>query len=213
MTELWFIRHGETQWNIETRFQGAMNSDLTPRGIRQAERIGERLRSAHLHQLFSSDLGRAWQTAEVIGTLIDLKPAAEPCFRERNLGVFEGLTDAEMRQRFPAEHATFLSWDPDYVVPGGESGTMFRQRVEPGLSALLARYPGQRLGIVTHGGVLDLIFRMAFDLPLSMPRRWSLFNASLSRFRVQDGNWRLDAWGDVSHLEMPDSADGTVRSL
>lgn len=212
-TELWFIRHGETVWNIERRFQGAMDSALTPLGIAQAEAIGRRLKTANLNHLYSSDLGRAWRTAETIGTIIGLQPLPETRLRERSLGVFEGLTDEEMRTRFPQEHSTFLSWDPDYVIPGGESGTVFRKRIEPALLALAERHPGQRLGIVTHGAVLDLVFRITLDLPLSVPRRWTLFNASLSRIRRLDDRWRLEVWGDVGHLEYPDGLNGAVKSL
>jgi len=214
--EFVFIRHGETEWNLENRMQGQLDAPLTEKGRQQADALAARLSRAGLTELYSSDLGRAWQTALPIAAATGLKPVAAPQWRERHLGIFQGLDPAALQAKYPQEWAKFMTWDPDWRIPAGESSVDLRNRLEVASREFGARHPGSRIGIVTHGGVLDMLMRMALGIPLVEHRRYSLFNASLNAFTWRKGGWRLDTWGDISHLLEIGSGDNrsvAARSL
>src|SRR4030065_38117 len=129
-THLIAIRHGETGWNKESRFQGHLNSALNDEGLAQAQALGERLAAERFDLLLSSDLGRALQTASAIAMRSGHEIVVEPRLRERRMGLFQGLTAAEVQARYPDEYARFSTRDPDYVLPGGESvRQLFRRSV------------------------------------------------------------------------------------
>jgi len=94
----------------------------------------------------------------------------------------------------------FRTRDPHYVPPNGESPAQFRDRVVTALESIAARSRGRRVGVVTHGGVLGVMYRHAMNIPLEAKRGYSLANASLNHFRFAAGRWVLDAWGDIAHL-------------
>lgn len=206
-TELIIVRHGETEWNIDGRMQGHADSNLTPRGLRQAEAVARRLVQESIEAIYSSDLGRAIRTAEVLGRAKGLTVIPDTRLRERNMGVFQGLTVEEMRRRFPLEYERFASRQVDYIIPDGESMRQCHERVIECLQSIADRHPGCRVAVVTHGGPLSAAFRYTMLLPVNAPRRWSLFNASINRFEVQEAKWQLALWGDLSHLDGLTSED------
>jgi probable phosphoglycerate mutase len=120
--------------------------------------------------------------------------------QERRFGIFEGLTAAEIAARYPEEHARFISRDPDYVVPGGESAREFTQRCLGCLSEIAGLHRGGEVAVVSHGLVLDSLYRAAHGLDHGVPRPVPLINASMNLFDYGGGAWRLVLWGDVSHL-------------
>ena len=199
-TELTVVRHGETVWNALGRQQGHLNSDLTELGIAQARAVAEALSGECFDALYSSDLGRAVQTAVVIAERLGLEIVTDVRLRERNLGVMQGLTMEQFQQRCPREYELFRQGNPDYCIPEGESA---RQRCERAVACgdeLARRHAGQRVLIVTHGGVLQSFFRHTMGMDLAAPRCFSLFNASVNAFSVGEGGWTLNVWGDVRHL-------------
>jgi len=206
-TELILIRHGETLWNQQGRWQGHLDSELTATGLEQAEAVAGRLAGMALDGLYSSDLGRAYHTAERIASRAGLQAVAEPSLRERALGVFQGLTLAEIREGYAQEYEWFQARDPDRVIPGGESLNGRHRRVVKALQQIAGRHRGQRVAVVTHGGVLDSGFRHALGLSLIQRRRWVLYNGSLNTLLIQDGNWSVGTWGDVAHLSRTGTLD------
>jgi probable phosphoglycerate mutase len=201
------IRHGETEWNREGRFQGHLNSALNPEGWAQARALGERLAAERFDLLLSSDLGRALQTAGAIALRTGHEIVVEPRLRERRMGIFQGLTPAEAQARHPGEYARFRSHDPDYVIPGGESMRQFFGRSVACFTELAARHAGLTLAAVTHGGVLAMLYRHARAMPLQAARDFPLHNTGVNRFRHRRGAWELQSWGDIAHLE--DALDDT----
>jgi len=199
--ELVAIRHGETVWNTQGLQQGQLNSDLTDLGRAQARAIADRLAGEPFGGLYSSDLGRAVETARTIAERVGLDVVTDPRLRERNLGILQGISLRQFEREHPQEYAQFRSGDPDYVMPSGESPRQRHERCVACATELAGRHAGQWTLIVTHGGILDSFFRHALELPLTVPRRFSLFNASINSFTVTDGRWRLKSWGDVEHLE------------
>jgi probable phosphoglycerate mutase len=195
------IRHGETEWNRAGRIQGYhADSPLTATGREQARALAERLAREGIDALFSSDAGRTRETAEPIGTATRLPVIYEKALRERNYGVFEGRSFTEIEVEFPIEFEKLRTRNPHYAPPSGESAAQFRDRVITVLEIVAARAEGRCVAVVTHGGVLGVLYRQAMNLPLEAKRSYSLANAGLNHFRFVDGRWRLDAWGDVAHL-------------
>ena len=200
-THLIAIRHGETEWNKEGRFQGHLNSALNKEGLAQAQALGERLTAERFDLLLSSDLGRALQTASAIAMRSGHEIVVEPRLRERRMGVFQGLTPGEVQARYPEEYARFSSRDPDYVIPEGESMRQLFERSVACFTELARRHAGLTLATVTHGGVLAMLYRHARAMPLDAPRDFPLHNTGVNRFRHRRGAWQLQSWGDIAHLE------------
>lgn len=199
MTTLILIRHGETLWNTERRMQGHRDSALTERGLWQAQKLGERMKAENFSALYSSDLPRAARTAQCIAEATGRQSVEDARLRERHFGLFEGLTQAEMQVREPDIYRRFMSRDPQFAVPGGESPADFFERSRAALEDLALRHAGATIVVVTHGLVLDTAYRAASGLALEAQRPVPLVNASLNWFEF-DGAWRALRWGDADHL-------------
>jgi len=194
-TILYIVRHGETEWNRISRYQGHLDSPLTKAGIQQAHFLADGLALKAIDVLYSSDLGRAMQTAGIISERLGLPVNAEEHLRERHLGIIEGLSRQEFQDKYPKEWESVNSRDPDYILPGGESAKQFYNRCVNRCIELAEYHAGQRILIVTHGGVLTNLFNHTLCIPLSNPRRFSLFNAAINCFIVSEDQWYLDTWG------------------
>jgi probable phosphoglycerate mutase len=199
------IRHGETAWNAERRLQGHLDIPLNAEGERQAKLLAEALAPESIDLVAASDLQRARQTAQAVATTRSLPVHIAPGLRERCYGGFEGLLYSEIEHRFPAEFAAWQARDIDGVLPNGKNrGESFRDfytRSTDAILALAAAHPGRTLALVAHGGVLECAYRMALGLPLETPRDFKVFNASINRFRIEDGKLVLQSWGEVAHLQ------------
>ncbi len=194
------VRHGETEWNSRGRQQGHLDSPLTENGIRQVQQLALGLAKKKIAVLFSSDLGRALQTAEIIASRLSLIIRTDARLRERHLGILQGLTRIEFEAQYPVEAARFDSRDPDYVLPGGESLRECFDRSVACAEEIARDHAGQSVLIVAHGGVLRSYFHKATGAPMAGPRRYSLYNASINSFRISSDQWRLDTWGETAHL-------------
>lgn len=199
-TSLIVIRHGETEWNRERRMQGHTDTPLSAAGAAQAAALARRLAGLPLAALYSSDLRRARDTAAVIARGTGNAVLTDARLRERSFGIFEGLTYPEMQALYPEEFARFESRDPDYAMPGGESAREFQARCMRCLAEIAVRHAGSTVAVVTHGLVLDALYRAAAGLGPEERRPVPLLNASLNFFGYAAGGWRLVLWGDVSHL-------------
>ncbi len=201
ITRICLVRHGETEWNMERRIQGQIDIALNPTGLDQATAVGSWLRNAGIVALYSSDLKRAWATAQAIGAALGLSPVAVPEMRERRYGIFEGLTYDEARARFPEGYAAFARRDADYSFDHGESLKQMAARVTGKLEEIAAAHPRQNVAVVLHGGVLDIVNHFVRGNPLEMPRDFLIPNAGISWIATVDGVWTLESWGETGHLE------------
>lgn len=202
MAELILVRHGVTAWNKDRRFQGQIDIPLDDEGMGQAARLGSRLAAEPIEAVYSSDLGRAMQTAEPIAAALGLPLLTERGLRERHYGTFEGCTHDEILRDQPQAYARWHAREPAYALPGGgESLETLHARVLSALLAMATRHAGARIVAVTHGGVLDCAYRIASALPVSAPRTHELLNASLNRIAWDGQRFSLVGWADVAHLE------------
>ena len=170
-TTLILLRHGETEWNSSGRWQGQdANTQLTERGREQARIVSKRLSAYPITAIYSSDLMRACQTAAPLAGRKGLALRVDPGLRERGFGEFEGLSFVEIEQRWPEQAAAWRRRDPDFGARGGEVLRDFRSRVVTAVTRLAMAHRGQSIALVTHGGVLDLLYREATRLArLSQP--------------------------------------------
>lgn len=197
MKELWFIRHGETPWNTEGRFQGHHDVNLSPEGLHQAYRVAERLAASgnFFDGLYSSDLQRAALTAKPIAEALELQPVYDPRIREIYAGKLQGLLRQEIEAQFP-EFQAAIKADPWHTRrPDGESMADLSQRVQGFLDDL----PEGRMIIVTHGGVIRAALKLILGLNDSVWRRFRIGNASITRLLYPEGV--ALSVGDVGHLE------------
>jgi probable phosphoglycerate mutase len=203
VTTVLLIRHGETAWNAEHRIQGRLDVPLSTTGVWQAGRLAERLASEAIDAIVSSDLARAWMTGAPLAAARGLQIVSEPRLRERVFGIFEGKTLDEIAVQHPEEFAAWRARNVDWGMPGGESGIEFIGRVLEAMQQIALSYVGRTVAVVTHGGVLDVVYRNARALAWDAPREHLMLNASINRLQAQPEPLRLQIidWADVAHLE------------
>ena len=213
MTDFILIRHGETNWNRERRFQGQLDVPLNAVGREQARRVGERLSQEFADHLITSDLLRTQQTAAPISLLRPAQAALaaqlNAGLREQSFGRLEGMSVPEIQQTLPEVWTRWTEFDADYTVDDGETARQFHTRVMQAMSALARAHAHKTLIIVTHGGVLDMIYRTAQDQLLSGPRVAEIPNGGINRVRSFEraGSLKFEImdWADARHLHgMPE---------
>lgn len=219
-TRFILVRHGETDWNREKRFQGHTDIALNAHGLRQAAHIRrhfdqiELTSNASLYDhCVSSDLIRAQTTARTIHGNKTHPITLNANLRERHYGHLSGLTADEMRAKSPAEYQGLLERAPDASLLGGESLARFYQRVTEAFEQIARDKAGQTVLVVAHGGVLDCIYRHCLGEPLQKPRDWQLPNCALNVIELDShGFWRTPLWAWTGHLNN-DSADRNMDEV
>jgi 2,3-bisphosphoglycerate-dependent phosphoglycerate mutase len=200
-TSLCLIRHGETDWNAAKRMQGQLDLPLNARGCAQAQATASALRKHRFDHVYSSDLLRALQTAGPATDLLGLPIQRSPALRERHYGALQGKTYAEFELQHPHADAPRLRLDLDHVIPGGsESLRGFATRVTRALTEIAQRHRGETVLVFTHGGVLDIAYRLASDRPIEAQRDFPLLNGALNWITYKAGRWALVRW---AHLVNP----------
>jgi probable phosphoglycerate mutase len=216
-TRILAIRHGETLWNVDTRIQGHLNIDLNETGRWQAERVGQALAEEPIHAIYSSDLRRAFETAQAIALAPARLAASTPTpaavtphmqLRERHFGHLQGKTWAEIETEYPDECRLWRGRDPHWAPSGGESLTVLRERIRACVDTLASQHLGEQIVLVAHGGVMDALYRLATNQSVEAPRTWHLGNAAINRLLWTPQGLTLVGWGDVSHF---DEAHGAPR--
>lgn len=201
MTDLLLIRHGETDFNRQLRFQGHVDVPLNAAGQSQAQRLAERLAGEPLDAVVSSDLQRARATAEPLLQRRGGTARLDPLWREQAFGVLEGLEVPSVRLTHPELWAAWSRHDADHAPPGGESNRLFHARVMLALQALAATHgPAGTVAVFTHGGVLDMVWREAHGLPLAGPRECAIPNTGINRLRWDGTRLEILQWADAAHL-------------
>ncbi len=187
---LFLARHGETDWNAESRWQGQTDVPLNARGREQARALAGLLRGAGLRSVATSDLARARVTAEIVadalGLAVDL---VDPDLRERGYGCFEGLTRAEVAERFPDAWARHVA-DPGPAIPGGESRDELLARLVRASARVARTLPGPAL-VVMHGGSMRaLLAPFLVEMPRPHAPDWRLHgiqNGHVYRVVIEEG--------------------------
>ncbi len=202
-TRIIAIRHGETAWNVGQRIQGHLDIELNETGRSQALRLANALAGREsMDAIYCSDLARARETAQAVANAVKLPLTPVAALRERCFGAFEGLTFHQVREAWPEEAERWRKRDPDWAPPsGGESLLQLRERLTHAVNELAARHVGQHIALFTHGGVLDMLYRIAAGMGLQDARTWQLGNTAVNRLLWTPEGLSLVGWGDETHLE------------
>ena len=206
MTELILIRHGETDWNRELRFQGHVDVPLNATGHEQARRLAERLAADQLmvNHLVCSDLTRTRQTAtpslQALFPALHIDTLTDSSLREQSFGIVDGLRVDDIKANHADAWNQWLRFEADYGMPGGETTRQFHTRVMDAMRRIAQQHQGQTVMVVTHGGVLDMVWRTARGTGLAGPRQSDIPNAGLNRVRIDGDAVQVLDWADVRHL-------------
>ncbi len=224
--DIWFVRHGETDWNAAHRMQGRTDIPLNAAGHAQAAALVPLLVQSHHEQafaaLYATPLTRAQQTAAPIASALMLPVGIIADLQERAFGIIEGEPYDTVRDgvgRTPAltmVAQALHARDPNYLPPAGDTGEAetlqtFYNRVVRGAHFLAAQHPGGKVAVVVHGGVLDCLWRWVHGVDLQTQRTWSTVNASINVFRVGRTGAQLLTWGVQARDGMVKLDDGSVR--
>ncbi len=199
-TEIILIRHGETEWNSQKRMQGHSNSDLSEVGRGQIQALGELMKNVSFDHIYSSDSLRARQTAEAITQYSGHTLQFDQRIREKNLGVFEGLTSTEAKERHPEVYRLFKTAGANYVIDEGESTQQLLERALEFIEEIRLRHPQERVVMVTHGGVVRVLMKHALGMSIDSPTRFIIKNTGIFGL-IWNENWLVTQMGGVSHLE------------
>ena len=194
------LRHGQTPMSVQKRYAGRSDPPLTEAGVQQAAAAAKRLASAGFGVIVTSPLLRTVQTAQAVAAVTGAAVVADDGFRETDFGAWEGLTFAEVRERWPAELSAWLA-DPEVAPPGGESFTDVSARVTAALDRLLAARAGQTVLIVSHVTPIKTLVAAALLAPPAALYRMHLDVAALCEIDwYADGPAVLRSFNDTSHL-------------
>jgi len=204
-TRLLIVRHGQTDWNSGGRFQGQTDIPLNPTGLAQAQAIARRLASETPAAIYSSDLQRAWQTAQIIHQALPPENACplvpEPRLREMCFGKWEGLTYAEIRTRQPRQ---LQRWESDLehaAPPGGETLLQMARRVQAAFQDIANAHAVAGVVLVAHGGPLQMLIAQALGLPPGRFWQVHLSNASLTELNLYPEGAILNLLNCTDHLK------------
>jgi 2,3-bisphosphoglycerate-dependent phosphoglycerate mutase len=203
ITRFCLVRHGETDWNAARRLQGHIDIDLNARGLAQAKQMAHALKKINLQfdVLYTSDLLRADKTAQAIETLFTTSAIRNAALRERHLGALQGLTTDEAPTREPDLWAAHLLRNITENLRDGESIQQFSDRIKTALEKIRVDHSGKTILLVSHGGALDMMYRIASNQALDAKKTVAVPNASLNWISHDGLSWKVDSWADTSHLD------------
>ena len=203
ITRFCLVRHGETDWNAARRLQGHTDISLNATGVTQAKQMARALKKMNLQfdVLYTSDLQRAAKTAQAIEELFNTTAIENNLLRERHLGALQGLTTEEAPIQEPALWKSHLSRNIHEKLRDGESIQLFADRIQFALKQIRTQHLGKTILLVSHGGALDMMYRIASNQPLDAAKVVAVPNASLNWISHDGIRWKVDSWADTSHLD------------
>ena len=204
MGKLYIVRHGETNWNREGRIQGHTDVALSERGQEQARSLAGRLRDVSLDAAYASDLSRAAETAAAVLEGRDVPLYPTPRLREYHKGAFEGLTEPQLRSRYPSEYPGYIAKDLDYAPEGGESTREVSIRMTAVISEIKERHLDENVLVVGHGGSLRAAMMALLGMSMDANWRFVFGNCTLTIVDTYHDNAVLRLFNDGSHLADPD---------
>ncbi len=201
MLKLYLIRHGETDWNADGRIQGHSDIELNARGLEQARRLAARMPDeGEFTALYASPLRRAFRTAEMIGSALNLPVTPDARLLERSLGMLEGLTMSEIREKYPEVHRAWHDGGPRPHIIGEESREDFVKRVQAFVHDIHLKHAEGRVLAITHGGTINMLLMVALNLDMERPLPFYIDNASINVVQWGERGARLRVLNDAYHL-------------
>lgn len=205
-TRIHFIRHGITDWNIEGRYQGSTDIELSETGIEQAKRLGKRFKNIDLDVIYASPLKRAYRTAEEVANATNKPIIKQDLFREINFGEWEGHNNKELAEKFGEAFQTFIKDPMTAPMPGEGSFQIAMERGLKGVNEIIEKHRGETVAIVSHGALLRVIMIGLMEFDNSMYFKTWLDNTSISTVDIYSNDRKvLLTLNDKAHLEQGDN--------
>ena len=201
MTKIYLIRHGQSEWNVLNKIQGQVNTELTGLGRRQGQAIGQRLVNSNINIIYSSDLNRALDTAEIIAKRINKPLIISEALREINFGVWEGLTGIDLKKEYKEEEEIWRNSPEKLKLQGAESLEALSERTMKWVNSILEENKGKNIVIVSHSATLKIILLGLLDISLTHYKNFAFSNVGLSIIELRNYNNVLTKLNDISHLE------------
>ena len=213
MKFVYLIRHGQTEWNTEGRWQGQLDVPLSAEGYAQARALARRLATEGFGAVYASDLQRAAETGRILAEAANAPLYLDSRLRELNLGVFQGLPHAEIRERYAEDEQQMQTAYMDHVVPEGESRRAMQSRIYEAWQEIVAGMDTQPVALVSHGGAIRiLLLRLLHPADHAQVMTLQITNTACTLLGVRpDGQVEMLIAADYSHLERHTDGDGEHR--
>jgi alpha-ribazole phosphatase len=199
--EILLVRHGETDYNKKLRYQGHLDIDLNETGYDQAQKISKRISTKEIDEIYSSDLKRARNTAELIAAPHNQKVRSREGLREINVGDWEGLNYDDLNKQYPELSRKWFDNPASVRLPGGEMLSEFQTRVVDSFEEIIDSSKGEKIVVTAHGGTIRVWLAHLLKVPLNKNRQIEIHNTSLSIVKVFDGYPVIKLINSISHLE------------
>ena len=201
MKKIFLVRHGESQWNVLKKIQGQQDVPLTDRGMKQANLIGNRLVHERIDRIYSSDLKRAYDTAEIIGKRLSLNVIPTKEFREIDFGIWEGMSNDKMHIEYYNELCLWRKEPEKLKVEGAESLRELQLRAMAAVNKIINNEVGDNILIVSHSATLKTIILGLLNMDLAYFKNLTLGNVSLSIVENRDYNRVMKVLNDTCHIK------------
>lgn len=200
MKKIYLVRHGESEWNTIKKIQGQNDIVLTAKGIKQAQLIGKRLKYEKIDIIYSSDLIRAYKTAQIIGENLNLDVIPMEEFREINFGIWEGLSTEELMKNYEEEMILWMTAPEKFYVNKAETLKELQERAMNGINKIIHQ-DFENVLIVSHSATIKTIILGLLDISLSNFKNLTISNVGLSIIEIREYNKVLKLLNDTNHLK------------
>lgn len=197
MGNIYIVRHGVTNYNQENRFQGQLDIPLNEEGLAQVAKLGNYFQKKPVDVIYSSDLKRAYQTAEAISNVKDLQIRILPGLREVNVGKLEGMTWAEVKENYP----NWARAGHNHGYPGGETRLEIENRVKNSWEYIAKRHSNDNVVLVSHGGIIKSLICLLLGVNNENRSKFVIDNSSITRIIYNDSGYRIKSLNSLEHLE------------
>lgn len=203
MKKIYLARHGESQWNVLNKVQGQTDIPLTDKGISQAKLLGKRLVGENIEKIYSSDLSRAYETAQIIGKIINVEVETMKEFREINFGIWEGLSKKELLTTYKTEYDMWMKNPESLCLKGAETLVELQARAMEGINKIInsSKNRYNNILIVSHGATIKTLILGLLGISLNNFKNLTLGNVGLSIIECRKYNRVLKLFNDMSHLK------------
>ena len=197
---IYIVRHGQTEWNLLGKTQGHGNSDLTPKGIEQAELLADSMTKYPIDYIYSSDLGRAYQTAEIIGNKLNIEVERTEALREMNFGTWEGRIIKDMIEEDPELYKMWRNEPHLAKIPQGETLSQIKERTDAFIKEINEKYDGKHIVLVTHSLCARIMLLSFLDSDVKNIYRINQANTALNIIELRDYGPVVMKMNDTTHI-------------
>ena len=197
---IYIVRHGQTEWNLLGKTQGHGNSDLTPKGIEQAELLADSMTKYPIDYIYSSDLGRAYQTAEIIGNKLNIEVERTEALREMNFGTWEGRIIKDIIEEDPELYKMWRNEPHLAKIPQGETLSQIKERTDAFIKEINEKYDGKHIVLVTHSLCARIMLLSFLDSDVKNIYRINQANTALNLIELRDYGPVVMKMNDTTHI-------------